>query len=150
MGHTFLFQETDEFNDLYNTAGSKECTMQPTEAQTMFMTTRFKPTVHSWEEVIEEAPSMEANSDIDSLADCAWPDKMPYNTHGSEVVCSLAEALANKPQADLRERTRGAAACHVRVAETHHRRLFLASPGSTILVIYYLFTLVRSVEPKLL
>lgn len=105
---------------------------RPTEAQSALMSSHFTLRQHSLGGVIEEASSLEACSDIDSLADHGWPDRMPHNTDRNEVVSSLAQNIANKHKADLRERARGAAAWNIRVAETHHRRVFLASPGGTL------------------
>lgn len=101
-----------------------------------FMTARFNgsPVKNRWGDVIEEAGSLiEEGSSIDSLAGYGWPDMMPHNTDKSAVVSSLAQTLANKHQADLRERKRGAAAWNVRVTETHHRRIFVASPRGAAL-----------------
>ena len=90
-----------------------------------FLTSRFRLGQNSWEEVIEEAPSVAGSSDIDSLVGYGWPDKMPHKTDKNAVVSSLAQTLANQHQAELKERARGAAAWNVRVAQAHQRRTFL-------------------------
>lgn len=89
----------------------------------------------SWGGAIEEAPSLAASSDIDSLVGYGWPDKMPHTTDNSPVVSSLAQALANQHQAELKERARGAAAWNVRVAESHERRIVVPTRGGAPLLL---------------
>lgn len=77
---------------------------------------------------LDESASLEAfsacsNSDIDSLADYAWPDKMPYNLTAEEVLGSLARNVANGKLEQIRDRERGAAVWNLRMAETHARRM---------------------------
>jgi hypothetical protein len=105
----------------------------PTEAQAAFSKSHVSVKPQNWAGLMEEAPSPETYSDMDSIAECAWPEKVPFNIDKSEVVCSLAQSVANKHQTDLRERARGGATWNMRVAEAHHRRLYLGSPGGVFL-----------------